>query len=701
MKNIIASLILLSFVMTATALPVKRGQWRTLTLPDGTVVRAEMRGDEGTRWWQDAEGDCYVADTVGGQSVYMQADASTIADRAKSRMRRAATKLRARTKRLAAGNGDAFQGHKKGLIILAEFPNCRFTKGSQAVFDRIANEPGFSDYGFQGSVTDYFTEQSGGQFTLTFDVAGPVMMSHNYAYYGQNGEANAPEMIKEACRGVDSTVNFADYDWDGDGEVEEVFVVYAGHGQADYDSDNDNLIWPHQYWINATGSPWDVYMRDGVVVDVYACASELNGSGDLDGIGTFCHEFSHCMGLPDMYDTGKSGNFGMGSWDLMDYGCYSGNGYLPPGYSGYEKMVCGWTTPVELTEATDIAGVKPFSDMGQSYIVYNEGNRNEYYILENRQLKGFDRSLPGHGLLIEHIDYDETLWDYNVVNTTDNADAPNSHQRITIFHANNRTTDSGAAYPYRGNDSLTSGSMPAATVYNANTDGSHFMNRAIRNITESRDSTVSFSFAIEQRVPDVPEDGVIFRETFDKCDGAGGNDGRFSRISYGHTFSPDNSGWTGEYLNGGYKCAWFGNSRVPSGYVVSPAFTLTGDTATLSFRAAAWATDGTWMIVNVNEGNATILGDNEPTMKNGEWTTYTLQLVGSGSVKLEFIAAKRFFLDDVVVKTNATTSAIAQPRYAKSQARGLIYNLHGQPVGTAFTTLPHGVYIVGGRKVVK
>lgn len=58
-----------------------------------------------------------------------------------------------------------------------------------------------------------------------------------------------------------------------------------------------------------------------------------------------------------MYDTTTGTNFGMGAWDLMDYGSYNGDGYVPAGYSGYEKMVCGWTTPIELDQATTVNDV--------------------------------------------------------------------------------------------------------------------------------------------------------------------------------------------------------------------------------------------------------------------------------------------------------------------------------------------------------
>ena len=129
----------------------------------------------------------------------------------------------------------------------------------------------------------------------------------------------------------------------------------------------------------------------------------------IEGIGTICHEFTHCLGLPDIYDTAYGGGYGMGYWDLMNSGSYNSNGYIPAGFTSYEKMYCGWSQPIELKNDTVITGMKPLSEGGESYIIYNDANRNEYYLLENRQKTGWDAGIPGNGLLVIHVDYDPTL----------------------------------------------------------------------------------------------------------------------------------------------------------------------------------------------------------------------------------------------------------------------------------------------------
>ena len=731
MKRTLALNVLLIIVLTLSALPAKRGIWKTITLNDGTKVKAELRGDEYAHWWQTNDGSCYVFDTTKG--IYSPKDETT--DKAWSKRRVTAVKKRNVQGQTRASSSSIYNGNKKGLIILAEFPDCQFTKATQGIISSVANNIGYRDNGFNGSVHDYFLEQSGGRFNLTFDVAGPVMMSHEFAYYGKDSDTNAGEMIMEACLGVDSSINFADYDWDGDGEAEEVFVLYAGHGQADYDNDNDDLVWPHTYILSET--PVGKLTLDNTIIDTYACSSELNGYGDLAGIGAFCHEFSHCLGLPDMYDTSDNPtNYGLGSWDIMAYGSYNDEGYTPAGYSGYEKMASGWANPIKLTAAADIDDVKPLSDNGQSYIVYNKGNNNEYYILDNRQPSGFDANLPGHGLLIEHIDFDRDIWDYNVVNNTTDRYYPNSHPRITIIHANGKDIDDDAAYPYLDNDSLTNISSPAATVFNENEDGSLFMNCVIRNIKENGDGTMSFRFAEETYSPVITDDNdILFKETFDKCVGTGGNDGKFGGTGVaGSVLVPDNDGWLNPTYNDHYccagdKCAKFGTTKV-QGKVMSPRFALVGDTATLTFKAACWdyKNDKPILTVDVVGNNAHIVEDaNNMDMPRGHWTDYTLHIVGKGYIRLLFSPHKRFFLDEVVVRGQAKKNTNDDGKdndnekdddkgndkgsddnpdtaidaiESESTTADSIYTIGGQYVGKDFKALPKGIYIVRGKKVI-
>ena len=215
-----------------------------------------------------------------------------------------------------------------------------------------------------------------------------------------------------------------------------------------------------------------------------------------------CHEFSHCLGYPDFYDTDYSGGQGMGYWDLMDGGSYNGDGYQPAGYTSYERWMAGWKEPVELTTTTQVANMKALQDGGEAYIVYNNGNRNEYFLLENRQFTGWDASLPGEGLLILHVDYNASAWADNTPN-----DIP-SHQRMTWISADNEyqyTTYQGSKYytiegmandpfPYGSVNAFNKSTTPAAKFFNKNTDGTYYLDSSIEEITQNTDGTVSFNF---------------------------------------------------------------------------------------------------------------------------------------------------------------------------------------------------------------
>ena len=336
---------------------------------------------------------------------------------------------------------NAFIGEKRGLIILVEFPDIRFKDDDPLhTWTNIANQESYADNGAIGSVSDYFHDQSYGQFQLTFDVLGPVEAAHEHAYYGQNidwGEPtgwfdqNVAELVEEACRGVADQVRFSDYDWDGDGTVEQVFLLYAGHGENDYWSKDSTVIWPHMSTLSIDWEGYEegIQLQD-VCIDTYACSNEISRSDQLVGIGTFCHEFSHCLGLPDLYNT-EIGTSVLGNYDLMDNGCYNGNSWCPAGYSSYERYVCGWLTPVEVTDPLSVIGVDPNNEITRDAILhvvhplirfpdaclYRESpETNDYYLIENRLKESWDKYIPQEGLMAWHIDYDEQAWNENAVN---------------------------------------------------------------------------------------------------------------------------------------------------------------------------------------------------------------------------------------------------------------------------------------------
>lgn len=328
---------LLCLVLSVWAVPAKRGVWCSLSLVDGTEVKAQLVGDEFLHYYVSEDGTKYVQDESTG--LYRKMTDEVTAQR-RATVRRAQAQGRQKRMLRKAQASNVFQGTKKGLIILVQFTDSKFKSGHDlALYKRIANEVNYSDNNFRGSIKDYFKAQSHGQFELDFDVAGICQLQHPYAYYGKNNsqeeDVKAGQMVAETCLWAhEQGFDFSKYDWNGDGEVDQVFVLYAGHGEASYK--DANTIWPHMHYLSASDYGKSLSL-DGVTVDTYACSSELNGDGNLDGIGTFCHEFSHCMGFPDLYDTSYAGWFGMGDFDLMCSGSYNGDSKCPAGYSAYEK----------------------------------------------------------------------------------------------------------------------------------------------------------------------------------------------------------------------------------------------------------------------------------------------------------------------------------------------------------------------------
>ena len=428
--------------------------------------------------------------------------------------------------------------NKRGLVILVNFSDSNMVF-SQSHFNDQFNKEGYNKNHHIGSVRDYFHSQSYGQLTIDFDVVGPYKLSKKISYYGENDsngdDKYAGQMVAEACGMANADVNFADYDWDGDGEVDQVYVIYAGYGEAS--GADANTVWPHEW--DLTSSDYGRSMKlDGVTVNTYACSNELSGTSGrmMDGIGTACHEFSHCLGLPDFYDTTPSGsNFGMATWSLMDYGCYNGpygyDGNVPCAYTAYERYFSGWIEPTELVRGCEVSGMADIIDSPESYIIRNDNHEDEFYILTNIQQKSWNRYAYGHGLLVVHVDYNEDVWYSNTVNNV------SSRQRCTIIPADNATPslsssqatwNSLAGDPFPGTaatTALTDDGKPAAILYNSNKAGKKLMGRPLTAITESG-GLISFVFnggtpldsPVATDATDVGESG--FTANWEKVEGA-------------------------------------------------------------------------------------------------------------------------------------------------------------------------------------
>lgn len=531
----------------------------TVTQPDGTMLTFYVRGDEMSHWlqtddevllMQGDDGAYYYAITnadglpcCSGMLAH-NAEERTEAEQAfvnenqgkaslgvenvveKSKVARRQMGLLAPATRAASLDnirGKKVTGKMKALVILVEFSDVSMTiEAPNLAFYLQLNQKGYNENGHIGSVHDYFYDQSYGQLDVEFDVAGPVTLPINMAYYGKNdaygNDRHAGEMVCDACRLVDDKVDFSKYDNDGDGYVDQVYVMYAGYDEAS--SGVSNQIWAHKadlynrekYYADGEG----VMYLDGVKVNKYACSSELEGSsGDVMwAIGTFCHEFSHCLGLMDVYDVSYKGGFGMQGFDLMASGSYCGPnvlGEVPCGYTAYERWYLGWLDFVELNNPASVKNMPSLGDAPVAYVMHNDNTPTEFFTLENRQAKGWYSyviNVPEcHGMLITHVDYNAKSWSDNSINIV------KSHQRMSLVPADNNygklKNNSGSYYyemyvedikgdlfpGYYGITSFTddSHSTHGGSLFNINKDGTRKLGKPITNITESG-GLISFDF---------------------------------------------------------------------------------------------------------------------------------------------------------------------------------------------------------------
>lgn len=461
----IATLFMLCIIATASyAVPAYRG-WQTKTQPDGTTIEVRLTGDEFYHYWQDRNGNVVKCDSLGyWRVVESQPTPATIKAR-----RQASRMLQSRPNKAVGSVNLA----PRGLVILVNFNNSKFANANnQAAMNELMNSDNYTYNGATGSVRQFFSDQSDGQYTPDFDVIGPVTLENNVAYYGGNdasGNDVLPgDMVVEACSIANASygVDFTQYDNDDDGYVDFVYIVYAGKGEADGGA--DNTIWPHNwdlasaYYYDNCSYSTSQRKFDGKTINNYACSGELDGSsGKRAGIGTIAHEFGHVIGLPDLYDIDYGQNSEdeatPGAWHIMDGGSYNNEGRTPPNYTIYDKYFLGWKTPTNPGATAKTLTLQAAGTDGYNAYQITSGNSRldatsttTAYYIENRQQSGWDAYLPGHGLVIWKIMYSQSVWEANGPNDTDGT------IRYAVVSASGKTTGIGTgADPFPGTKSVT------------------------------------------------------------------------------------------------------------------------------------------------------------------------------------------------------------------------------------------------------
>ena len=508
MKRYLLSLLLASFTMWLIAAPTIRIR-RNVTLDDGRTVMVTAYGDEDFDYLKTDDGEV-VIETDGvfhATGLTVEEYLATLPQMPRS------------ARREVGSLKDALlqpYGTKKIPVILAAFNDKKFTveKTNEKVrsfYNQLFNGNDiYASTGNWGSVRKYFIDQSQGQFQPEFSIIGPVTLDKNYAYYGGDYSSGSKDscyskfIMESFTKAQAWSANSLEGDWiqfdnDSDGSVDMCVVIFAGMGQNYTNNYGDkSTIWPKElptaYNINGiklAGCSSSCEMRptaassDGVITNWQA-----------DGIGVIVHEISHAIGLPDLYDT-KDKAFGLDFWSVMDYGMYTRNSKCPVGYTAYEREFMEW----QLTETVNsprTLHIAPFSKGGKGYKIVNDANPNEYYILDNRQALDWDWGMcsnRGHGMIVLHVDFKQSIWSLNNVNSNPN------HQYLTIIPANNSligsnnytTQDQWKASlqgnPYPGtskNHELTNTTTPASLVFTGT-----YMSKPLMDIQETKDGIIT------------------------------------------------------------------------------------------------------------------------------------------------------------------------------------------------------------------
>lgn len=708
MKKFFLLLLLMATVQAIHGIPARRGLWSNIVLADGTVVRVELVGNEHFHYLRAADGSCYRQDAGGG---YRQvSDLSALGQKASKRraaMRRACY---ASTSDGLGKFGQSGMGAVNSIgsytfpVIMVQFSDLSFKPTTTVEkMRRYYNEEGYSEEaGCVGSVKDYFKAQSYGAFVPSFDVVGIVTVPNSYKHYGANdqqgGDKNVDGLVEDAVAAAVSQLktDFSQYNT-GDG-VPLVCILYAGKGEATeaQTAENANLVWPCEYDCERTMS--------GTYFKSYFVGNELyTGGRTLMGMGVFCHEFGHALGLPDFYvtDQSYSEDDPFSNWSIMDCGAYVNDTRAPVGYTAYEKSYLGWLDIPELStvvsEPDSVVTLGNPNEANTVSAVRIKISGTETFILESRYpgtwypetySDDYGTYSMGSGLMLSRIAYSQARWNDNTLNNT------RDKKRACIL-----TADKAKLNYSSSNTNLYGNGLDS--IVSLRTYGGASRAVSLRKITKRADGSITF---VRETTTGGGEPtgttGYYFRETFDNCADTGGNDNLWNGSIAKGLFKPDNEGWESSHAFAANQCAKFGMGTT-AGVATTPAFTIDGEATTLTFKAAVWNTlkDGTSLTLSAT-GNLHI-GMPNFTLKRGEWTECATTISGSGEVQLTFTTTRRMFLDEISIPKPVISGIQGVKTMPVGPTDNRIYNLNGQYLGTEMDALPRGIYIRNGKKIMK
>jgi M6 family metalloprotease-like protein len=415
------------------------GEEFEFTQPDGSTLRVRGWGDQqnavfetidGRRVQQDPATGYFkpVEDTRDGTRPRAAAPDVLLGDAPGMRpglpTNGARWQQRRKEQQLAASMGDALLappqretvGTFVGLCLLVQFPDVAGTITREEV-DNFCNKPGYTGFGNNGSVFDYYRDVSGGRVNYTNLVAPYYTAKNPRSYYTDESvrqPIRAIELITEALDDlIISRFDVSSLSTDNLGFVYALNVFYAGKRVNNWAQG----LWPHAHFLTA---PYR--LRAGMDAHDYQITDMAN---ELS-LGTFCHENGHMLcDFPDLYDYGGE-SFGVGPYCLM---CAGGNisPKNPVHIGAYLKFRAGWAESATALAAGSTITLR--SDRNQ-FALQRKSN-TEYYVIENRQKHARDTALPAAGLAIWHVD--------ELGDNSNEQMSPTRHYECTLVQADGKS----------------------------------------------------------------------------------------------------------------------------------------------------------------------------------------------------------------------------------------------------------------------
>ncbi|MFC5700259.1 carbohydrate binding domain-containing protein [Cohnella faecalis] len=430
----------------ASASPA-RTDLQTFTQPSGVTFQAKLQGDENLNWATTPTGDILIKDN---QKYWNYAEIGSNAPKASGRkygidVRPSSAIDQADLQQLNELHPEAFEapapapgislkssesqsggspsingisatGTQRILVLLVQFSNVSILNSDADWSNQFFGTTG-------KTVRTYYNDISGGN--LTFLPAtessgtandGVVKVTLSYAHANKETSDTGRTITKDALTAANPYIDYASYDTNGDGYIAndelQIVTILAGKEESYGDTGTNPSVWGHKTFLYGSLSP----TLDGKVLCSYIVDAGYTQQGEMHGshmatIGILAHELGHMLGLPDLYDTDGS-SYGIGTLSLMAHGSW---GSLPGEFSGttpsqmdaWSKVKLGFVQPTVVKPSTSTAyTLKSLLAGGYNVLKLPTAVPEQYFLVENRQLEGYDASISAAsgGIAIWQID---------------------------------------------------------------------------------------------------------------------------------------------------------------------------------------------------------------------------------------------------------------------------------------------------------